>query len=199
MSLLLRFATSEEAPALLPLAAAVAVCDVIGPQALVKWPNDVVVRRESTESLPGVPASAAAANYADLAKLAGILIEGRPPERWLVLGIGLNVAVDLADLPEEVRPWAATMNRPSEQIESTLGELLGALTLRLSQPASAILADWRSRDALLGSPVLWDGRCGQADGIDDEGRLMIRTPNGEMIAVNSGEVGQVEDDPLRRP
>ena len=43
---------------------------------LLKWPNDIVL----------------AAN--GLAKLAGILVEGRPQDGWAVLGIGLNVAVD---------------------------------------------------------------------------------------------------------
>ncbi len=51
-----------------------------------------------------MPASStsAATKYTDLAKLAGILIEGRPQERWLVVGIGLNVALDLAELPRRV-------------------------------------------------------------------------------------------------
>ena len=54
----------------------------------IKWPNDVLLERR---------------------KVAGILAEGRPQERWAVLGVGLNVAVDLADLPEELRATAATM------------------------------------------------------------------------------------------
>jgi BirA family biotin operon repressor/biotin-[acetyl-CoA-carboxylase] ligase len=189
MSLLLRWPAATEAPALLPLAAAVAVCEVAGPQALVKWPNDVVLRRQATAgpAATGTPP----AKHADLAKLAGILIEGRPQERWLVLGIGLNVAVDLADLPAELSGSAATMGRSPEEIEPTLGRLLRALVLRLRQPASATLADWRNRDALLGSQVLWNGRRGQAEGVDDAGRLLIRAPNGDLAAVDSGEVGPV--------
>ncbi|MGH2834058.1 MAG: biotin--[acetyl-CoA-carboxylase] ligase, partial [Solirubrobacteraceae bacterium] len=79
-------------PALLPLLAAVAVCEVVGPQARVKWPNDVVLERGH-----------------DLAKLAGILTEGRPQEGWAVLGIGLNVAVQVDQLPVELRQSAASM------------------------------------------------------------------------------------------
>lgn len=195
MSLLLRWPACEQAPALLPLAAAVAVCEVAGPQALVKWPNDVVLRRQAAERPPS--AGAPPAEHADLAKLAGILIEGRPQERWLVLGIGLNVAVDLADLPDELHGRAATMGRSPEEIEPTLGRLLRALTLRLSQPAPATLAAWRSRDALIGSQVLWNGRRGQAEGVDDAGRLLIRARDGELTAVDSGEIGPLGEDERR--
>ncbi len=95
MSLLLR-----EAPPLLPLMAAVAVCDVAGAQAQIKWPNDVVVAHASV----GEPAASDAGG--ELAKLAGILVEGRPTpgqRSWAVLGIGLNVAVRLEELPAELR------------------------------------------------------------------------------------------------
>ena len=81
MSLMLR-----EPPPLLPLIAAVAVCDVAGNEARVKWPNDIVFARGGR-----------------LAKLAGILIEGRPQEGWAVLGIGINVAVRVEELPVELR------------------------------------------------------------------------------------------------
>jgi BirA family transcriptional regulator, biotin operon repressor / biotin---[acetyl-CoA-carboxylase] ligase len=133
MSLLLRWADSAQAPALLPFAAAVAVCDVVGDHALLKWPSDVVVPAASAE-----------------AKLASILIEGRSQERWIVLGIGLNVAVELADLPADVRARAATMGRASREIERTLCALLARLERRLAAPASEILTAWRERDALVG-------------------------------------------------
>ena len=69
-------------PRLLPLAAGVAVAEVVGPGALIKWPNDVLV--------------------AGGRKVAGILVEGRPQEGWAVVGIGLNVALRLGDLPAEL-------------------------------------------------------------------------------------------------
>ncbi|MCW3025031.1 MAG: biotin--[acetyl-CoA-carboxylase] ligase, partial [Solirubrobacterales bacterium] len=59
MSLLLR-----EPPSLLPLMAAVAVCDIAGDEARIKWPNDIVVADAPGET--------------GLGKLAGILTEGRP-------------------------------------------------------------------------------------------------------------------------
>lgn len=182
MSLLVRWSRAGSPLSLLPLRAAVAVCDVAGDDALVKWPNDVVVRLEARF------AAGQTDGYAGLAKLAGILIEGRPQEAWLVLGIGLNVAVDLADLPAELRPSAATMSRTSEELEPTLAELLQALQARFAQPAPEILTAWRSRDALLGSQVTGSHSSGRAEGISDRGGLLVREENGLIRELDSGEI-----------
>jgi BirA family biotin operon repressor/biotin-[acetyl-CoA-carboxylase] ligase len=189
MSVLLRRPTCAQEPALLPLAAAVAVCDVVGPQALVKWPNDVVFRSRAADSpTPTGTGGAAIASHTDLAKLAGILIEGRPQERWLVLGIGVNVAVDLADLPPEVQGAAATLGKPSDEIEPTLAALLRTLQRRLAQPVAEILTAWRSRDALIGSQVAWQHGVGLAEGVSDRGRLLLRAQDGSTVELDSGEV-----------
>jgi BirA family biotin operon repressor/biotin-[acetyl-CoA-carboxylase] ligase len=183
MSLVLR-----DPPALLPLAAAVAVCDAVaetaGSEALVKWPNDVVTPRDSAS--PGEAA---------LAKLAGILAEGRPQEGWLVVGIGVNVAVDLEQLPAELRPGAvaeglpaATLALEPEDVERVLERLLASLQRRLGEPADATLAAWRSRDALLGREVAWSGGRGRAAGIDGTGRLVVELDGGGRTALGAGEV-----------
>ncbi len=180
MSLVLR-----SAPRLLPLIAAVAVCDVAGEQASVKWPNDVVVQLEPATTL---------------AKLAGILVEGRPQQAWAVLGIGLNVAVRLQELPAELQPGApqaesgasvlpaATMGRTPREVEPTLALLLGALERRLAEPAETTLEAWRARDALLDREVSWSAGHGRAQGIDGEGRLVIALADGGHTAIGSGEV-----------
>jgi BirA family biotin operon repressor/biotin-[acetyl-CoA-carboxylase] ligase len=188
MSLLLRWPSCSQQPPLLPLVAAVAVCEAVGPQALVKWPNDVVFRRGAAEASASAGGSARSGSYADLAKVAGILIEGRPQERWLVLGIGVNVAVDLADLPQEVQDTAATMGRSSDEIEPTLRALLEALQQRLADTSAEILAAWRSRDALIGSQVTFQHCIGQAQGVGDHGGLLIRTQDGSIVELDSGEV-----------
>jgi BirA family biotin operon repressor/biotin-[acetyl-CoA-carboxylase] ligase len=161
MSLVLR-----EWPHLLPLAAAVAVADVVGPEARLKWPNDVLVAGR---------------------KVCGILAEGRPQERWLVLGIGLNVAVETAALPPEVRATAGTLGRAPRELETVLAELLAALDRRLVQAADATLAAYRPRDALRGREVRWAAGAGTAAGIDDAGRLLVQTAGG-LEAVGAGEV-----------
>lgn len=166
MSLLLR-----SPPPLLPLIAAVAVCEIAGEQALVKWPNDIVLARAG-----------------GLAKLAGILAEGRPQRGWAVLGIGLNVAVRVQDLPAELHDSAATLGCGQEQIEPTLERLLEVLQRRLQEPAEATLQAWRARDALRGRTVEWSAGRGRAEGIDGAGRLIVALAEGGHAALDAGEV-----------
>lgn len=175
MSLLLR-----TPPRLLPLMAALAVCDVAGERAGIKWPNDIVL---PAEQAPGI------------AKVAGILAEGRPREGWAVLGIGLNVAVRLADLPQELRrPGtggalpAASMGLGGSEVEPALERLLQALSRRLRAPELQTLEDWRERDALLGREIAWSGGRGRAEGIDGEGRLVVLLADGGRTALGAGEV-----------
>jgi BirA family transcriptional regulator, biotin operon repressor / biotin---[acetyl-CoA-carboxylase] ligase len=166
MSLVLR-----EPPPLLPLAAALAVSEVAGTDARIKWPNDIVVERGER-----------------LAKLAGILAEGRVQEGWTVLGIGLNVAVRLEQLPPELRQTAATLALAPADVELVLAQLLDALARRLAADEARTLQAWRERDALRGREISWSGGRGRADGIDGTGRLAVVLPGGGRVALDAGEV-----------
>jgi BirA family biotin operon repressor/biotin-[acetyl-CoA-carboxylase] ligase len=192
-SLVVRWAGLPHPPALLPLIAGVAVCEAIGAGALVKWPNDVVFAQPGADGThAGVtprrdtPAGGGAA--AKLAKVAGILVEGRPQEGWAVLGVGVNVALRLEDLPADVRARAATLGRPPGAIEPLLGDLLAALSARLDDPPARTLEAWRARDALAGREVAWAHGRGLAEGVDDEGRLLVRRADGETTRLDAGEV-----------
>ena len=145
---------------LLPLRAGLAVADLAGPAARVKWPNDVLV---------------------DGRKVAGILAEARAPD-WAVLGIGVNVT----EVPPGLAEIAASLDR--DDVEQALAELLEALDRRLAQPAAETLADLRARDALLGERVRWSGGEGTGAGIDESGALLVTTPGGETLALAAGEV-----------
>src|SRR5205807_7020836 len=83
---------SGEMLALLPLTAAVAVCDtcerVAHVDSAVKWPNDVWIGGR---------------------KVAGILIEARPQEGWAVIGVGLNVGTTAEELDAELRDSATSL------------------------------------------------------------------------------------------
>ncbi len=158
-------------PALLPLIAAVAVCDAVGAQAAIKWPNDVV-----------------RVGPAGLSKLAGILAEGRPQDGWVVLGIGLNVAVRLEDLPPELRATAATLEATPQAIEPLLAQVLLALERRLCEPTEAMLEAYRARDALYGREVTWAAGEGRAQGVDGEGRLVVALAAGGNATLAAGEV-----------
>jgi BirA family biotin operon repressor/biotin-[acetyl-CoA-carboxylase] ligase len=159
MSLVLR-----EPHDLLPLRAAVAVADVCGERAAIKWPNDVLL---------------------DGRKVAGILVEGRPQEEWAVVGIGLNVAVDVACLPGELRDRAGTLGLEPASVEAVLAQLLGALSSVLAADHGALLARYRERDALAGQRIAWSGGEGVASGIDADGRLLV---DGGRVALDAGEV-----------
>jgi BirA family biotin operon repressor/biotin-[acetyl-CoA-carboxylase] ligase len=152
----------REPDSLLTLRGGLAVADVAGRGARVKWPNDVLV---------------------DGRKLAGVLAEGRPQEGWAVLGIGVNLDADA--LPPALE--AGALGRPGEA-GAVLAELLAALELRLAEPATDVLAALRARDALLGTPVRWTGGEGTGAGIDDDGRLLVRGADGAERALDAGEV-----------
>jgi BirA family transcriptional regulator, biotin operon repressor / biotin---[acetyl-CoA-carboxylase] ligase len=162
MSLVLR-----DAHPLLPLAAAVAVAEAIGDDARIKWPNDVLLSDR---------------------KVAGILAEGRPQEGWAVLGIGVNVAVRVDDLPPDLHATAATLGREPAEVEPFLALLLAALTRSLTLPPTELLDAWRARDALLGRQISWSAGSGTAAGIDGEGRLVVELPDGGRTALDAGEV-----------
>ena len=167
MSLVLR--DLDERDALLPLAAAVAVCEACGaaPSApLVKWPNDVWIDRR---------------------KVAGILIEGRPQEGWAVLGIGVNVTTDA--FPSELADIATSLRLAGYETttDAVLSDLIAALDRWIGAPPAAVLEAWRSRDALTGERVRWSSGEGIADGIDDSGALRVQTDNGP-VTLDAGEV-----------
>ncbi len=138
----------------------------------MKWPNDVVV-----------PAAGGG-----LRKLAGILIEGRPREGWMVLGIGVNVALDLSEIDAELAMSAATMGLARRDVSRVLGELLDALEVRLAQTADETLGAWRERDALLGRSVSWQGGSGIASGLTPEGKLLVRLVDGSVTELAASEV-----------
>ena len=163
---------------LLSLRAGLAVADLAGPSAAVKWPNDVLL---------------------DGRKVAGVLVEGRPQEGWAVLGIGVNAALDLADLPEELRATAGTLGRHPRELPRALADLLAALEARLAEPPAAVLAALRERDALLDRPVRWEGGSGTGAGIGDDGALLVRDADGAVHALAAGEVHLQAARPGRGP
>jgi BirA family biotin operon repressor/biotin-[acetyl-CoA-carboxylase] ligase len=162
-ALLLSLVVRELDP-LLPLRVGLAVADLAGPGAMVKWPNDILV---------------------DGRKVAGVLVEARPQEGWAAVGIGVNAAFAPDELPPELN--AGTLGRAPRELEATLQELLCHLGRRLAESPHEILAALRTRDALLGRPLSWPGGGGVGAGIDEDGRLRVRSPGGEQV-LDAGEV-----------
>ena len=165
-ALLLSLIVRELDP-LLSLRAGLAVADLAGAAARVKWPNDVLL---------------------DGRKVAGILVESRPQEGWAVVGIGVNAAFDVSELPPELHESAGTLGRRPDELSSALAQLLEQLEQRLAQPADTILAALAERDALLDRPLRWAGGDGIGAGIDNRGCLRVRRSDGSETALDAGEV-----------
>ena len=157
-SLLLR-----ECDPLLPLRAGLAVADLAGAAARVKWPNDVLL---------------------DGRKLAGILVEARPQDGWAVLGVGLNLSISSTEFPPDLRNKAVSLLSPSSATEV----LSSHLERWVEAEPGAVLGAWRSRDALRGKEIAWEGGSGVADGVDDRGYLVVVTAGGDRVALGAGEV-----------
>ena len=187
---------------LLPLAAALAVCEAAAQLAddlstedpaqgaakcMVKWPNDVQVEGR---------------------KLAGILIEARPQDDWAVIGVGLNLSIAPDEFPPDLRETAVSLFGSNEGgrgksrrslpavapagLPPTLPTATTALSRHLdrwveAEPATVLTA-WRARDALLGHEVAWGGGSGVADGVDDRGSLVVVAPGGNRLVLGAGEV-----------
>jgi BirA family transcriptional regulator, biotin operon repressor / biotin---[acetyl-CoA-carboxylase] ligase len=167
----------RDPPRLLPMIAALAVADVAdrfdraGRSAAIKWPNDVLL---------------------DGRKVAGILAEGRPQEGWVVLGIGLNVAVAEDDFPPELRELATSLGCEAVHVEAALALLLERLEAWLATTPEDAIDAYRARDALAGREIRWGSpeRRGTALGIADDGRLRVRQADAadSEELIDAGEV-----------
>jgi BirA family transcriptional regulator, biotin operon repressor / biotin---[acetyl-CoA-carboxylase] ligase len=170
----------------LSLATGVAVLDAVAPliegtgiQAGLKWPNDVL---------------------AGGGKLAGILAEVARPLSGpaIVIGVGLNVT----QAPDEVEGAGATslldLGVPAPDRGPLVGRLLRELGTRIAAWRAAggadpeLAADYRARSLTIGSRVcasLPGGKeiVGTASGIDDQGRLCLRT-DADTVVVSAGDV-----------
>ncbi len=156
----------RDPPPLMSLVAGVAAAEVVGPEAELKWPNDVYVAGR---------------------KVAGILVEGRPQEGWGVVGVGVNVAVEPDAFGPELAGRAGTLGLQPGAIEPMLAQLLAALERWLTAPTQEVLEAVRARDALLGQTLTWAGGTARGAGIDEHGRLVVDTGDG-FQALNAGEV-----------
>lgn len=151
---------------MLPLTAAVAVCDALPVDCAIKWPNDV---------------------WLDRRKLAGILVEGRPQQGWAVLGVGLNVHT--TEFPAELDGLATSLRLAGIEtdVEAILTSIMQSLDRWLEAPPATVLDAWRRRDAIRGERVRWASGEGTAAGIDDSGALLVEVGEGR-IALEAGEI-----------
>jgi BirA family biotin operon repressor/biotin-[acetyl-CoA-carboxylase] ligase len=184
LSVILRPPIPAHKAPLITLMGAVAVSAAIsGTQGLcagIKWPNDILLSGKKT---------------------AGLLTEMSAEQdriRHIVLGIGIDVNMEPEVLPDDVRALATTLaEEAGEKIDRT------ALVRRLLQELDCwylaflsnerdVVEEWRARNITVGNQVAVSGAgetlTGRAQGIDDEGRLVIRLEDGSTKTVAAGDV-----------
>ncbi|RYE84237.1 MAG: biotin--[acetyl-CoA-carboxylase] ligase, partial [Myxococcales bacterium] len=183
MSVLVRGRFAPQRVALAALVTGLAVRAALAealPERVVrlKWPNDVQV---VTATGPR--------------KLAGILVEAQSRGAMLeslVIGIGINVHTrvfpdDLAHRASSVALEGGLPDR-ARLVADVLGYLDRHLAVVLERGLGSLHAELERHDALLGMQVESESGGGVAEGIDAEGRLLVRDTAGEIHAWGSGEV-----------
>ena len=149
-------------------------------QAAIKWPNDV---------------------FLDAKKAAGILIEmvadtGQQP--FAVVGIGVNVAHQLDDFPEELQETATSLRLASgRRVERAA--VAAAILVELDRYYPLLRTDFdtllnqaRSRSLIIGKWIrVHSGKNmleGVAEALDADGHLLLRTTDGALEKLSAGEV-----------
>ena len=174
---------------LLPLLVGVAVAEAAaewGLAARLKWPNDV---------------------WVGAGKLGGVLVESSSDGRSapaIVAGVGLNLALDVSRLPDELRGRVTSVRAlgvPPPSPDAAAAAVLARVAVWYhaftgENGAAALRAAWRDLS------VDWWGREVRAESsgvvlsgivrdLDERGALVLERAGGERVAVLSGEVREL--------
>ena len=106
-----------------------------------------------------------------------------------MLGIGVNVALRVDELPPELhdhRRHPRPGPRPTSSRRSSACSARWSARWRSTPPT--LLEAYRARDALRGHEVAWSDGRGTAAGIDGAGRLVVELAGGGRTALSAGEV-----------
>ena len=154
------------------LAAADAIRSVTGLDALIRWPNDVVLEDR---------------------KVGGVLVEARtgPRGRELVLGIGIDVATRAGEFPPDLAPLATSLAEATgedidrtELARSLLRELDRWYQVELDGDIDAVNRRWRTLSATLGRHVVLEEDSHRYEGtvvdLDVTLGLALRTHRGAI-------------------
>ena len=160
------------------LAVSAAVAEATGLAPTVKWPNDVRLNGR---------------------KVSGILIEaavesGEP--RHAVVGIGVNVNLDPSETPEIACIVTSLYRETGRRLDRTrvLRTLLRELDdlYEAVKTGRSLTEQWAAQLETLGRTVqvrwgeqLFEGR---ADRVNEQGNLVLTTPDGSSLTVVAGEV-----------
>ena len=177
------------------LAAADAVEAVAGLSVWLKWPNDLVVKSPIPDPQSPIPKL----QSSRWRKLAGLLTETGVTENrleFVVVGIGINVNVPPEVLPTLAADATSILAEVGRQVDRAV--LLAALLAGVERRYDALRAggsphrEWVTRLATLGQPVEATTPAGTiagaAESVDEDGALLLRTPDGVLHRLLSGDV-----------
>ena len=168
------------------LVSGVALCrtvrDLYHIQPAIKWPNDLLI---------------------DKRKCGGILVEANLhnlSSPLIILGIGINITTPLEYFPKELQEKVTSLQ---DHVDGTIlrSELLTNILFQLDtiikqfeqQGFEDILKEWKNYDATLGKNLTWITSYrtvvqGVSLGPDSEGRLHIKSRDGRIHEVISGDI-----------
>jgi BirA family biotin operon repressor/biotin-[acetyl-CoA-carboxylase] ligase len=190
MSVLLKSGSPGGAVPTMTLAGALAVADAVraetGLDAMIRWPNDVLVAGR---------------------KVAGVIVEARAGRSHtdLVLGMGVDVNAAPEDLPPELAGRATSLSaaagRPVDRLRLArrlLTELDRWEQLELEGETGAIRRRWRELSATLGGRTCVEERGRRYSGtvidLDAELGLVLRLDRGGIRHFRGEHVGLVTDN-----
>lgn len=149
-----------------------------GLAASIKWPNDVLLGGK---------------------KVCGILIESdmvKEAVNWAIIGIGINVNLDVSSLPGLETPATSLSSALGHQVSRP--ELLHTLLQELDELYQLLLQGqpvqqhWLERLDTLGKEVtVRQGdriERGVAESVDEQGRLLLRRADGSLTMIVAGDV-----------
>jgi BirA family biotin operon repressor/biotin-[acetyl-CoA-carboxylase] ligase len=169
---------------LITLTGAVAVASAIrttsGLEAGIKWPNDILISGK---------------------KVCGLLTEMSAEQdriRHIVLGIGVDVNMEMGELPPDVRSLSTTLaaeagakiNRTA-LLQQVLRDLERWYQKFLANDGD-VLDEWKKLNITVGNRITVSGAGealnGLAQGVDSDGRLIMRLDNGTVRTLAAGDV-----------
>ena len=151
---------------------------VTGLKPVIKWPNDVLI---------------------DDKKVCGILLESdvvRGTVNHVILGIGLNVNVDVAGYPEIPVNATSISNEMGEHVSRL--RILRQLLIEIEQlyialpSGKTVYEEWSKRLVTLGQNIrVKSGETiyeGLAESVDIDGSLLLRTSDGSLTKIVAGDL-----------
>ena len=170
--------TSLEHLGLLPLAAGLAVTDIVD-GARLKWPNDVHIDGKKLCGILSEAGPVGGASSAAQGSAFGTSAAGSGPAARVILGMGLNVSLTKEQLPIDNATSLALEGLETDRTELTIS-LLRALHTRLAQwerNDPQMMQDYRKVSASIGMNVRLEAPggniYGEVLGVADDGRINV--------------------------